>query len=195
MSTTIKGTVRKQNSAILIEVGKKDRPKWSTQNLYKLLGSIDTLITNGDDVSGYLTLISKKDNNYGFYITKQSKVRAEVDNFINIIEIAVIDRINIEPEILGSIFKPITQENILKKGRKRELAFCRHLIIHYIVKYLKGQVSYSYIAHRYSLDRTSVYHAVDTAIPDAKKTDGEVEIIMDDLDKEIELIYNQITNI
>ncbi|MCK5019840.1 MAG: hypothetical protein KAS32_22465 [Candidatus Peribacteraceae bacterium] len=191
MSRTIKGTVRKQNHTILVSIQNKDRPKLINASSFKIVNSVGSVLGDGDEVVGYLMLLSKRDNTYGFFVKKHKEPKIDVNNFIHFINLAVIDRVNMEHELFGRLVNTLDVEDI-NSTRKRPITFCRHIGMYYAVQYLGDQISYEYIANIYNRDRCSIYHAIDEAIPNARDTNPQVKSIMDDLDIEIQTIYNNV---
>lgn len=125
----------------------------------RITNKIDGLIFEGDVVEGYMFESNYTTHDYAFYVTRNVTRSINKEEFINLVNHIVVDRMNNEISLFDKPKRIVEYEKLTQKTRQREYVVCRYLAINSVLEFLNGQVNDEYIAKVYHMDRCTVIHA------------------------------------
>jgi hypothetical protein len=190
MSTSIKGVIQEVSGDYLVSIDKKYAPKGCNQRNYKLLNIPQQVICPGDEVECELIRTNRSENIYKVYILNKVRDSINLEEFIRLVNIAVVNRINKEELMFGKLFDKIEYENLCIPSRKRLHVAARAIAVNQILKLVGAQIDISTIGSYYGITRASVYHYI--KIHSEFLMYRNIKKIDEDVNLELNTIYNQL---
>jgi len=152
----ITATISKVENILVADI----KPIHNTNYKPRIINKIDDMMFEGDVVEGYIYESNNRDYpEINFYVTKNLTRSLDKKEFIRLVTLIVIDRVNDEVSLFDRSKTFVEYDRIKERMRIREYVICRYIAIGMIIEFLNRQVSDTYLGEVFGVNRCTVIHA------------------------------------
>ena len=187
MTDVRKGKIVEVDGEYLVHINDKPNTKGS---LFSIVNKTPDMLRKNSEVECYMVCTNKNKRTYKAHITKELTSPMDYQAFIRLVNYTVTERLNRENLLYGKIKDLVDVDDLKVNTRRREVVVCRNFAIYFVEKYLGRQLDFSDIGVHYSRSRSMVYISLKEI--DDYLVNKQLYNIFKDIEKEVELIYNNL---
>jgi len=192
MSENTRGEIIDIQGKMYVRIAKEDIPEKCEQTEFKMINVPNGVLDIGDIVECDLISMGDYTHQYKVYILRNTKNSVSYSDFMNMVDRVVLHHINEEEILFGKWKDVVMNEDLLTKGRRREVVICRNIAVNMIYKFVGRQVNLETIAQHYNnaILRSNVYHSLKKMSD--YRVDSYLKAIIKNIEEEVQIIYNNL---